>query len=170
MQKNQIKEALELISLDGEVWKEIEGFEEYMVSSEGRVWSCKRFSLMSLSPNNKGFLKVNLTSGKSGRRRVCTKSVHQLVASAFLDNPKNYKFVKFIDGDKENCKAGNLAWCNKASTMQKDLKSYAVKNPLGKIVKFQNLGAFCKDNNLSKASMYHVLHGRIKVHRGWMLA
>ena len=36
--------------------------------------------------------------------------IHTLVATTFLDNPNNYRFVKHIDGDKLNNNVENLKW------------------------------------------------------------
>lgn len=36
-----------------------------------------------------------------------------MVASAFIPNPNNYKYVKHLDGDTLNSEVSNLAWVEK---------------------------------------------------------
>lgn len=40
-----------------------------------------------------------------------TVEVKYLVAQSFVPNPNNYKYVRHIDGNKENNRADNLEWC-----------------------------------------------------------
>lgn len=55
-----------------------------------------------------GRMKVILVNDKTGKPEI--KDLAELVAVAFLDNPNHYKYIRFIDGNKENCKAENLEW------------------------------------------------------------
>jgi hypothetical protein len=36
--------------------------------------------------------------------------LHRLVARHFCANPKGYAFIKFLDGNIQNCHADNLKW------------------------------------------------------------
>ena len=106
-----------------EIWKDIEGFEGlYQVSNMGRVKSLERtvwnkgtgyymtVSERILKANNvgKGYLQVKLF--KDGKRKTCY--IHRIVATAFLDNPKNYNEVNHKDEDKTNNCVDNLEWCS----------------------------------------------------------
>ena len=87
-----------------ELWKEIEGFENYQVSSWGRVRSAN--GILKPYRNKKGYLKVGLSKdGKCHKKRV-----NRLVAMAFIDNPNDLPFVDHIDGNKENNSITNLRW------------------------------------------------------------
>jgi hypothetical protein len=90
-----------------EVWAEIPGFENYVVSNEGKVWNRYHERQMILSPNQNGELTVGLTvRGQQSRR-----SVKVLVAEAFVDGKSdlcNTPIQK--DNDRENLNAWNLAW------------------------------------------------------------
>ena len=108
-----------------EIWKDIEGFENYQVSSWGRVRSDN--GIIKPYRNGKGYLKVGLMkNGKSNKKRV-----NRLVAMAFIENPNNYPFVDHIDGNKENNSITNLRWVT-----DKQNKEHAAK--LRKLAKSMN--------------------------------
>ena len=87
-----------------ELWKDIEGFENYQVSSWGKVRGAN--GILKPYRNKKGYLKVGLMkNGKCNKKRV-----NRLVAMAFIENPNNYPFVDHIDGNKENNSITNLRW------------------------------------------------------------
>ena len=97
-----------------EKWKDVIGFEgKYQVSNLGRVKSLskklgeKRKEIIMLSnvsvTRKRSYPKVNL-----GRNNC--RTVHRLVASAFIPNPENKQTVNHIDGNKLNNKLSNLEW------------------------------------------------------------
>ena len=85
-----------------EIWKDIEGYEGYQVSSYGRVKNIKRDRLLKLI-NIQGYLKVSL--------RGKMYPVHRLVAKAFIPNPNNYPIINHKDECKTNNVVSNLEWC-----------------------------------------------------------
>ena len=109
------------ISLQGEEWKEVVGFEgKYVVSSFGRVAAlsfpitagslhyCRRPHLMSTRQNSNGYIMLSLSLG---RNRIKSVYVHRLVANAFLPNPDNLPHINHKDEDKTNNMKSNLEWC-----------------------------------------------------------
>ena len=87
-----------------EIWKDIEGFEGYQVSTWGNVRG-KR-GILKPYENDKGYLKVGLTvDGKSHKKRI-----NRLVAQAFIPTPYNLPQVNHKDGNKKNNSITNLEW------------------------------------------------------------
>lgn len=121
---NNYKKAL-VQDLQGEVWKEVKGYEGlYQVSNFGRVKSLLRFNnyynaiykeqkkriqkerLLNIRKTPRGYLQVCLTANSLSNNKL----VHRLVAEAFIPNPLNKPQVNHIDGNKENNKVSNLEW------------------------------------------------------------
>lgn len=94
-----------------EVFKEIEEFPGYYVSNKGIVYSTKSGEMKPLAPGNigQGYLGVLLC--KNSKRY--NKSIHRLVAEAFIPNPDNLETVNHRDEDKTNNKVDNLEWCSR---------------------------------------------------------
>lgn len=102
-----------------EEWKDVKGYEgKYQVSNKGRVKALLKWDLnkkqyvncdqiMQSVDNGKGYLYITLS--KEHKRK--NHYIHRLVADAFVDNPKELKYVNHIDYNKKNNDASNLEWC-----------------------------------------------------------
>lgn len=53
------------------------------------------------------------------------KSVHRLVAQAFVPNPNNYKEVNHIDYNTKNNSSYNLEWCTRMQNMNHCFKKHS---------------------------------------------
>ena len=99
-----------------EIWKDIEGYEGlYQVSNLGRVKSFPRKGthttkerILKLTKSNKNYVIVILKNNYIQK----AKSVHRLVAEAFIPNPNNLPQVNHKDENKLNNKVDNLEWCD----------------------------------------------------------
>lgn len=87
----------------------IDGFDAYEVSSEGQVRSRKTGHCRLLKPkknNRTGYLYVNLRN----KDKNITRSIHRLVAMAFIPNRGNRPEVNHINEDKRDNRVANLEW------------------------------------------------------------
>jgi len=111
-----------------EEWRSVVGFNgAYQVSNFGRVRSLDRVicrppsgevkirgRTLRGSPSNHGYPRVSLT--QPGRKRK-EKTVHRLVAQAFLSSVAGKPCINHKDGDKKNNVVSNLEWCTHAENM-----------------------------------------------------
>jgi hypothetical protein len=95
----------QLISMeDTEVWKTIDGFDNYEVSSFGNVRNKTTGRILKPCAKS-GYYSVGLSNVKTKTFRI-----HQLVAKAFIPNPENKSQVNHKDKNSLNNKLSNLEW------------------------------------------------------------
>lgn len=118
------EEFLKSITLDGEEWRDIVGFEGYyIISSYGRCVSLDRVyedmnrtskhikqRLMSFSMVANNYLQYRLWKGNKQYNVLA----HRCVAEAFIPNPNNYPEVDHIDTNKTRNTVDNLRWCSRS--------------------------------------------------------
>lgn len=108
---------LSLDDLDGEIWRDIDGFDGYQISNFGRVKSFMRKQPRILKPQPfhlSGYLCVHIYKGKDR----CYLSIHSLVAKTFIQNPEGKPMVNHIDGCKLNSHVSNLEWVTASENQQ----------------------------------------------------
>lgn len=101
-------------SLDGEIWKNVVGFEGlYMVSNYGRVKSLpnqyRDSELILRQRLVKRYYSVPLHDRE---HKIHNVRVHRLVAMAFIPNPNNYDQINHKDENRLNNHVDNLEWCD----------------------------------------------------------
>jgi len=89
-----------------EQWRLIDGYDNYEVSSHGRVRNNETNMILKPGLNSRGYYVVCLCKDSLQR----TQKVHKLVASAFIDNPENKRNVDHIDNNGKNNMLDNLRW------------------------------------------------------------
>lgn len=85
----------------------VEGFTNYLVTRDGRVWSETSHKFLKPSEDANHYLKVSL---KNDDGVFKWKTLHILVARAYLPNPNNLPIVNHLNGNKHDCRVENLEW------------------------------------------------------------
>ena len=125
-----------------ETWKDVVGYEGlYEVSNKGNVYSVERMDALGreqgglvLKPkyNNRGYLMVSLY--KNGKLK--NRTVHRIVAEAFIPNPKGFLEINHKDENKSNNEIFNLEWC----TREHNVKYGTSIERISKKVRAVNIG------------------------------
>tara|TARA_R110000803_G_scaffold3707_3_gene12604 strand:+ start:4299 stop:4745 length:447 start_codon:yes stop_codon:yes gene_type:complete len=91
---------------------EIQDYSNYLIYSDGRVYSKKRDKF--LKPQvKKGYINVNLYNDTNNK----WFSIHRLVALHYIPNPKNKPQVDHIDLNTLNNDVSNLRWVTREEQM-----------------------------------------------------
>ena len=102
-------------------FKEIEGFENYIIYEDGDIYS--KISNKFLKPC---LNKIKGTPIDKCYYRVClckntkqyTKKLHRLLALAFIPNPNNLEMVDHIDRNPQNNAIENLRWVSHSTNVK----------------------------------------------------
>ena len=108
-----------------ERWAPIEGFENYQVSTHGRVKNLQTGKYLCPT-HGTPYLKVKLR--KPGIQKWTW--IHRLVAKAFIPNPNNYNIVDHRDQPKTNNCVTNLRWCSARQNVVNTTRRARVRNDL----------------------------------------
>ena len=92
----------------------IEGFPNYLIYPDGKVYNQKYDRFLKASLGNHGYLCLNLRKNN----KTYLKSIHRLVGQAFIPNPENKPQIDHIDRDKSNNNVENLRWVNNSENQQ----------------------------------------------------
>lgn len=145
-----------------EIWKDVEGYEGlYQVNQFGEVKSLpKQIGLGYMTKEkilkqrlqNSGYLTVNLSKDGKG----LNKTVHRLVAEAFIPNPEGLPEIDHIDGDKTNNAVENLQWISHVENNRKKTTGIGIPKRVENVETgeiFETITAAAKQYNVSKAAI-----------------
>jgi len=89
---------------------EINGYPNYLIYEDGRVYNKKFKRFLTAYINNSGYYRIGLfNNGKSKMFYI-----HRLIALHYIPNPNNYPEVDHIDRNRQNNNISNLRWASKS--------------------------------------------------------
>lgn len=102
---------------------EINGFPDYLIYDDGRVWSKPRKDTRGHQRKGKWMKHVKNTDGyhrvelcRDGKKKMF--AVSRLVARHYISNPENKPQVDHINRDIDNNHISNLRWTTRLENMQ----------------------------------------------------
>lgn len=179
-----------------EKWKTIQEYPNYEVSNRGNVRSKDRIVVRKGHKTilkgkllkqycGGGYMRVALYNGNRGSR--VNKSVHRLVAQAFVENPSNLIIINHKDENKLNNNAENLEWCTykynsnygtaiKRRVLNQNWNDISLKlsKPVVQMDKDFNVIAVykscvsCKKFGFNSASISKCCTGKLKTYKGYI--
>ena len=108
------------------VSKKITDFENYSITTDGRIYSHKTGIFLKCSKNPEGYIRINLRSMKNNVKYEKKYLLHRIVALAFIPNPENKEQVNHKDTNKSNNSVVNLEWNTNRENKIHSLNSYRV--------------------------------------------
>lgn len=138
-------------------YKHIKGFEEYMITEDGEVYSYK-----NKYKCRNGLRKLKIRYARNGygyidcvdREKRKRFLIHRLVAEYFCEGYFEGAVVNHIDADKKNNHFSNLEWCTQKDNVNKSYKTSGVNQ-------VRNFRLYCLIYPNGKQS--HILKGNTEV-------
>ncbi|HDZ9878354.1 TPA: HNH endonuclease [Escherichia coli] len=146
----------------------------YTIKEDGTILNPKGVILKPSQSGRK--LKYLYVSWRHQGRRV-TELVHRLVAKKYIPNPHSLPEVHHKDFNPLNCHKDNLEWTDGKTNCE---YSYArveaalarhatLLSPDGIKYDIFNVRKFCREHGLNPPSVFEVLSGKRKSHKGWTI-
>lgn len=89
---------------DREVWSELPGYSDYLVSDYGQVYNMRKKYILNGGLHTAGYVKVRLYNEERTREFY----IHHLVALCFLNDYRQGMQIRHIDGIRTNNHLTNL--------------------------------------------------------------
>lgn len=103
------------------MWKTIS--EKYEASDSGHIRNKRSKRVLHEFVGKDGYLRTQF-DGK-------TRTVHRVIANAFVPCDPSREFVNHIDGNKKNNSANNLEWCTRSENVRHAYRHGLKPRPIG---------------------------------------
>jgi len=141
--------------------KTIKGLEGYYITEDGKVWSEKRNKFLKTRLDENGYERVSFNISKDERY---VKSVHRLVAQAFLDNPEGKREVAHLNHNRSDNRVENLQWTTRTENMQMSAQEdRLISIPRPKRQKIKAMYETGKYIQYELANIFGISQGRVSV-------
>lgn len=158
-----------------EEWVNIKDYNNYQVSSLGRVRNKRTHKILKPAVNSYGYHRVNLYNTQGMK----SKFVHRLVAEAFISNYEHKQEINHIDEDKSNNHVSNLEWStrteninhgtrNERSSRKQSIPIIATNLKTGESREFYGTNECARQLSLDSGNICKVLKGRLTQFKGYM--
>lgn len=169
---NLLNDTAGVESYPDEIWVDIAGYENYQVSSYGRikkksmVWYDEMLKHYRIDPE---FIKVcgirkpgersnseRLFVGLTRNGKNYYFQPHRLAAQAFIPNPENKPQINHIDGNTLNNHISNLEWCTQSENMKHAFAAglnYTPSNRMDNLLATQKVKVYCVENGITYDSI-----------------
>lgn len=158
-----------------EIWKDIKDYEGlYQVSNLGRVKRITTGRVLKPLKHANGYIMVKLSKNSI----VYTKTVHRLVAEAFIPNPEHKSEITHIDENKTNNNVSNLEWMTRKENINHGTRTermsktqsipiIATNIKTGESKEFYGARECARQLGLTHGNIASVLKGRYKQTGGY---
>lgn len=160
--------------MNNEIWKDIDGFPGYQISSKGRVRSFRdsrgnistHYKTLKLLLNKDNYFYVDLYTMD---RKPVHKRIHRLVMDTFV-GPRPDLVVNHINGDKHDNNLTNLEWVTPAQNSTLAAEAGLYKTHPIKIVetdeKFKSVKECAHSLGVHPSDISHVMSGKLESIKG----
>lgn len=94
--------------------KQIAGYENYLIFSDGRVQNIKTRRFLKHISDKNNYKLVNLYKNNQMKK----KYIHRLLAQAFISNPENKSQINHINNNPADNQLENLEWSTQLENIQ----------------------------------------------------